>query len=250
MENRKSIIATLGLACALGAGMLLGAAPADGSGAPPAGGNTAPKQKQSGQDAGKDKHAGHDHSKDKASGGEKKAPAAVVGQKAPEFQFKDFNGKSHSLAEFSGKTVVLEWMNPGCPVCKRKVESGEVAKMMAAAKAADPNVVFIFVNSTNTEMGGSAEGSAKYLKDNKIDAIGFFEADGAVGRLFGARTTPHLFVINPQGVLAYSGAIDDAEGDKKGVNFVVEAVKAIKAGNAPSPSTTKPYGCSVKYAKQ
>lgn len=239
MDRRNTLFATVGLACALGAAALLGAAP------PPSdGGNTAPKDKQAGSDSTK-----KGTTAPKTGAADKKAAGAAVGQKAPDFQFTDLNGKSHSLAEFSGKTVVLQWMNPGCPVCKRKMESGDVAKMMSAAKTADPNVVWIFVNSTNPGMGGSVEGSAKYLKDNKVDAIAFFEADGAVGKLFGARTTPHLFVIDGKGTLAYAGAMDDAEGEKKGVNFAVEAVKSIKAGKTPSPASTKPYGCSVKYAQ-
>lgn len=246
MTCTKTLFATLGLACALGTGMLLGAAPhADGSGAPSQGKGapSAPAKEKQATDAPKEKH------KDAGTEKEKKAKA-VVGQKAPDFHFKDFKGNSHSLAEFAGKTVVLEWINPGCPICKGKFEKGEVARMIAAAREIDPNVVFIFIDSTNPGAGGSAEKSAKYLADNKIDAIGFYEADGTVGRLYDAKTTPHLFVINPQGVLAYSGAIDDAQSEeKKGVNYVVEAVRAIKAGNAPSPSTTRPYGCTVKYAK-
>lgn len=233
MDRRKTLVATFGLACALSAAALLGAAP------PPSGDNATPPKT--------DKPAAKDGDKAKDKKAAAPAAGATVGQKAPDFQFTDLTGKNHSLAEFSGKTVVLQWMNPGCPVCKKKMESGEVAKMMSAARTADPNVVFIFANSTRSDMGGSVDSSAKYLKDNKVDAIAFWEGNGTVGRLYGAKTTPHLFVIDPKGVLAYQGAIDDSESDKKGVNFVVEAVKAIKAGKTPSPASTKPFGCSVKY---
>ncbi|MBM4112287.1 MAG: redoxin domain-containing protein [Phycisphaerae bacterium] len=241
MDRRNTLLATVGLACALGAAALMGAA------TPPAGGTTKPKDKVSSKDSTKKDDARKDSDAPKA-GNASKAKASV-GQKAPDFQFTDLNGKGHSLAEFSGKTVVLQWMNPKCPICEGKMKSGEVAKMMTDAKAADPNVVWIFVNSTNPGMGGSVDASAAYLKDNKIEAIAFFEGEGTVGRMFGAETTPHTFVIDGKGVLAYSGAVDDAQSEKKGVNYTVEAVKAIKAGKTPSPATTKPYGCTVKYAK-
>lgn len=238
MVRKSALIASIGTALALSAAALMAAGQAQGG------------SKDTGKS--KDSHAGHDHSKDgkeKGDGKAAKAAGATVGQKAPDFQFTDLAGKSHSLTEFAGKTVILEWINPGCPVCKEKVESGAVAKMMAAVKQADPTAVFIFVNSTSTDAGGSVDVSAKYLKDNKLDAIAFWEADGSVGRLYGAATTPHLFVIDKTGKLAYSGAFDDDRAEKKGVNYVVEAVKALKAGSTPSPATTKPYGCSVKYAK-
>lgn len=237
MDRRTSLLASMSLAMAFGAAALMGAAPppdGQGAGTPPAKGTD------------KDgSHDGHKHEKGERREGKK---GATVGQKAPDFKFTDANGKAQSLADFAGKTVVLEWINPGCPVCKGKMTDGSVAKMITNSKAADSNVVFIFVNSTESAKGGSAESSAKYLKENKIDAITFWEGDGTVGRLYGAQTTPHLFVIDGKGVLQYSGAIDDAEAEKKGTNYVVEAVKAIKAGNTPSPSSTRPYGCSVKYA--
>lgn len=243
MTNRKTLIAsTMGLALAFGAAALMGAAPqSGGNSAPP---TTPPTNKHDGHDH-KD---GHKHDKSEKSARSK--GAATVGQKAPDFQFKDLNGQSHSLGEFAGKTVVLEWINPGCPVCKGKFEKGDVTKMMQQAKAADPNVVFIFINSTEPGQGGSVESSAAYLKNNKVDALAFWEGEGTIGRLYDAKTTPHVFVIDKNGVLAYAGAIDDADSDKKGVNFVVEAVKALQAGKTPSPATTKPYGCSVKYPKK
>jgi len=241
MDRRNTLLASLGLALAFGATALLSAAPLQSG----TGGT------QGGTKTGGDKHAGHDHSKDGKERKERKSEGgATVGQKAPDFQFTDLNGKSHSLTEFAGKTVILEWMNPGCPVCKEKVESGAVSKMMTRVREIDPTAVFIFVNSTNPEMGGSNDVTAKYLKDNKIDAIAFWEAQGTVGRLYGAQTTPHLFVIDKSGNLAYSGAIDDDKAsEKKGVNYVVDAVKALKDGKTPSPASTKPYGCSVKYPK-
>ena len=142
---------------------------------------------------------------------------AKVGEAAPAFTLKDTSGKDVSLSDFAGKVVVLEWMNPGCPVCREKVEGGAVAKMMADAKAINPDVVFLFVNSTAATADKPQE-SADYLKSNKVEATALIDGDGKVGHAYGARTTPHCYVIGAD-------------------------------GKAPSPATTKPYGCSVKYRK-
>lgn len=176
---------------------------------------------------------------------DKKAAGAQVGSPAPAFTLKDAAGKDVSLSDFKGKVVVLEWMNPGCPVCKGKMEDGSVAKMMADSKAVNPDVVFLFVNST-AAMADEPEDSAEYLKDNKISAPALIDGDGTVGRSYGAKTTPHCYVIDATGTLVYDGAIDD----QKGTNYVVKAVTSLKAGEAVSPATTKPYGCSVKYKKK
>ncbi|MBX3355509.1 MAG: redoxin domain-containing protein [Phycisphaeraceae bacterium] len=187
--------------------------------------------------------------KEKKDGSHDGKAVAKVGEKAPDFHFTDLDGKSHSLAEFSGKTVVLQWMHPGCPICRAKFEGGAVKKMMDEIHKVDADTVFIFVNSTRTEDGGSVDASRKYLENNKIEGIAFWEGQGTVGRLYDAKTTPHLYVIDKKGVLAYAGAIDDDRSGKKGVNYVVEAVKALNEGRTPSPATTNAYGCTVKYAK-
>ena len=124
------------------------------------------------------------------------------------------------------------------------MEDGSVAKMMADAKAADPDAVFLLVNSTHS-MADKPATNADYMKANKVIATALVDGDGAVGHMYGARTTPHCYVIDPKGTLAYDGAIDD-KGSK---NYVVDAVTAIKQGKAVSPATTKPYGCPVKYKK-
>ena len=173
-----------------------------------------------------------------------KVEAAKVGSPAPAFTLKDSAGKDVSLSDFKGKIVVMEWINPGCPVCKGKMEDGSVAKMMSDSKAISSDVVFVFVNSTASMAGKPAE-SGDYLVANKISAPALIDGDGAVGHAYGAKTTPHCFVIDAAGVLAYAGAIDD-QGSK---NYVVSAVQALKDGKAVSPATTKAYGCSVKYAK-
>ncbi|MBU3683150.1 MAG: redoxin domain-containing protein [Phycisphaerales bacterium] len=169
---------------------------------------------------------------------------AKIGAPAPAFTLKDTAGKDVSLADFKGKVVVLEWINPDCPVCREKMEDGSVSKMMSESKAADPNVVFLFINSTHY-MADKPATSGDYLSKNKVEAAALVDGDGMVGKAYGAKTTPHCYVIAADGTLAYDGAIDD----KGSTNYVVSAVKALKDGKPVSPATTKAYGCSVKYKK-
>jgi thiol-disulfide isomerase/thioredoxin len=172
---------------------------------------------------------------------------AMVGKAAPAFTLKDSAGKDVSLADFKGKVVVLEWMNPGCPVCRAKMEDGSVAKMMADSKAITPDVAFLFINSTAATANKPAE-SGEYLAQNKVMAPALIDGDGTVGHAYAAKTTPHCYVIDSKGVLVYAGAIDD-QADKNPKNYVVNAIQALKDGKDVSPATTKPYGCGVKYGK-
>ncbi len=173
---------------------------------------------------------------------------AKVGETAPNFTLKDASGKEHSLADYKGKVVVLEWMNEGCPVCRGVMENGLVASMVADSKKADPDVVFLFINSTAKD-ASKPEKSAKYLERHKIDGTPLIDGDGTVGHLYGAKTTPHCFVIDANGTLAYAGAFDNEKEGSENVNYVVSAVTALKAGKAPSPATTRSYGCGIKYKK-
>jgi peroxiredoxin len=175
---------------------------------------------------------------------------AKVGEKAPEFTLKDAAGKDIKLADYQGKLVVLQWINPKCPVCVGKMKDGSVKKMRDELKQLDKDVVHLMINSTSIE-GGGAEATAAYLKEYKVEAPGLIDMDGTVGHLYGAKTTPHMFVIDAQGILRYDGAIDDnAKGDREVVtNYVVNAVKQIKAGETVEPDKTRSYGCSVKYKK-
>ncbi len=187
-----------------------------------------------------------------APGAPATAPAArgpaKVGDAAPNFTLKDAQGKEHSLADYKGKVVVLEWMNEGCPVCRSVMEGGLVGAMMTESKKADPDVVFLFINSTAKD-AGKPEKSAKYLEKHKVDGTALIDGDGTVGHLYGAKTTPHCFVIDAQGTLAYAGAFDNEKEGSDNVNYVVSAVTALKAGQTPSPSSTRPYGCGIKYKK-
>jgi len=217
--NAMKLIATCGLAAALAAGTAYAVQDSKAT--------DAPKEKQ-------------DSKKEK-----KKHDVASVGAAAPNFTLKDAAGKDVSLADFKGKVVVLEWMNPGCPVCRGKMDDGSVAKMMADSKAINPDIVFLFVNSTGS-MADDPAASGKYLADHKIMAPALIDGDGKVGHMYGAKTTPHCFVIDSKGVLAYAGAIDD-QADKAPKNYVVNAVQALKDGKAVTPATTKSYGCGVHY---
>ena len=179
--------------------------------------------------------------------------AATVGQAAPDFALTDVNGKTVKLSDFKGKNVVMEWHNPGCPFVQKHYNSSNMQTLQNKYDAKE--TVWLTVNSTET-------GHQDYLNNDKLrgyiadkkaapDAY-MTDADGKVGKTYGAKTTPQMFVINPAGMLVYAGAIDDKPGTKveeiKGAkNFVVAALDDLKAGKPVSAATTQPYGCSVKY---
>jgi hypothetical protein len=178
---------------------------------------------------------------------------AKIGQAAPAFTLTDITGKTHGLADFKGKTVVLEWVNPECPFVEKHYESGNLPSLQKAA-AAD-GVVWLLINSGKKGAQGdfTPDQAAKWSKENGgAQAAYLRDQDGKVGKLYGAKTTPHMFVINKDGVLVYDGAIDsirstDKSDIKRATNYVTGALAALKAGKAVEPSATKPYGCSVKY---
>jgi len=180
--------------------------------------------------------------------------AAVVGQPAPAFTAVDTAGKAVSLADYKGKHVVLEWVNPGCPFVQKHYGS---ANMQATQKAAvDKGVVWLTVNSTAPDAGdykAPAE-MAAWMREQKAAASAtLMDADGKVGKAYGARTTPHMYLIDPAGKLIYAGAIDSRASAnpahiKTSTNYVAQAVNEALAGKPLSLSTTQSYGCSVKYS--
>ena len=173
---------------------------------------------------------------------------AKVGEAAPNFTLKTTDGKEWSLSDAKGKVVVLEWINPECPVCVRVMKDGTVANTIKAVTEQYSDVVYVAINSSAARPS-SLEGTAAYMKEHKVEIPALLDSDGKVGTEYGARTTPHCFVIDANGVLVYAGAIDDgANGDAK-TNYVVNAAKQMKAGEKVSPSETKSYGCSVKYKR-
>jgi peroxiredoxin len=197
------------------------------------------------QDGGKDggkngaKDGGKQRANDKASG-------AKVGEAAPSFTLKTADGKDWSLSDAAGKVVVIEWVNPECPVCVRVMEDGTVAGTIKGVKEQFPDAVYLAINSSAARPS-SFDATPGYLTKNKIDIPALFDRDGAVGKQYGARTTPHCFVIDAKGVLVYKGAIDNSQGGDGKTNYVVQAVTQLKKGEKVTPGETKPFGCSVKY---
>jgi len=177
---------------------------------------------------------------------------AKIGKPAPDFTLKDAKGKEYTLASYKekGEIVVLQWINPGCPVCKRVTSKGPIKKMVKELEAIDSSVVILAINST---YGTPPADSAAYLKKHAYDVPALSDGDGKVGHMYGAKTTPHMYVIDGKGILRYSGALDDDGRGRKGdeaINYVVNAVRQIKAGETVSPDQVKSYGCSVKYQKK
>lgn len=179
---------------------------------------------------------------------------AIVGQNAPAFTAQDTSGKTHSLADLKGKYVILEWVNPGCPFVQKHYNA---ANMQATQKeAAAKGVVWLAVNSTAADAGdykAPAELATWMKQHNAAATATLMDASGKVGKAYGARTTPHLYVIDPAGKLIYAGAIDSkattrTEDIKSATNYVRQALGEALDGKPVSVSSTQAYGCSVKYA--
>jgi peroxiredoxin len=178
----------------------------------------------------------------------------VVGQKAPAFSLADSQGKSRSLAEFAGKTVVLEWWNHECPFVRKHYGSGNMQKLQK--EWTGKGVVWLTVSSSAAGKQGHVDGArASALMQEKAGAATavLLDHDGRVGKAYGAKTTPHLFVIGKDGNVAYAGGIDDKpstdEADVAGAtNYVAAALGELAAGKPVTTRTSQPYGCSVKYA--
>lgn len=172
--------------------------------------------------------------------------AAAVGAPAPGFSLADQTGKKISLSDFAGKIVVLEWINPDCPFVQRHARAKTMFTL--ASKYKDQGVVWIGINSTKYM---NTENNAKWIADLSLPYIVLDDHSGQVGHSYGAKTTPHMFIIDKNGTLAYQGAIDDdPRGDGgNGVNYVDRALGELLAGKPVSNPQTKPYGCSVKYAE-
>lgn len=180
------------------------------------------------------------------------ARALDVGQPAPDFKLLAIDGSPIALSDFRGKTVVLEWFNRGCPFVQKHYKDGDMQALQSQYKA--KGVVWLIVNSTATSSPDylSPEKTREVIDEWKIaDATYMIDASGTVGRSYGAKTTPHMYVIDPSGTLAYAGAIDDDEDvfadPKKSKNYVRAALDDILANRPVATKSSKPYGCSVKY---
>jgi len=176
------------------------------------------------------------------------------GEPAPEFTLTDTKGTSHNLSDFRGKYVVLEWVNHGCPFVVKFYSVGKMQEFQQAATAGG-DVVWLSICS-------SAEGKQGHMSNDewntKIEETGtaasavLIDADGAVGKLYGAKVTPHMYVIDPEGTLIYQGAIDsvrstDSADIDRAENYVMAALAQHKAGEEIVNAQTTAYGCGVKY---
>ena len=179
--------------------------------------------------------------------------APSVGQQAPDFVAVDTRGVQHKLSDFAGKFVVLEWTNPGCPFVRKHYGSGNMPATQKSATA--QGVVWLSINSTE-------RAASDYLKPAALDdwmkqqaaapTAMLMDEDGLIGQAYGARTTPHLFIIDPKGVLVYAGGIDSIPSARpddigKATNYVNQALGEALAGRPISMAATRAYGCSVKY---
>lgn len=181
------------------------------------------------------------------------ASDAKIGAAAPGFSLPDTLGTSHSLADFRGKVVVLEWLNHDCPFVKKHYDSGNMPALQAKYTA--QGVVWLSINSSAPgKQGNYAPEKANELsrqKKSSATAV-LLDPDGKVGKAYGAKTTPHMFVIDAAGVLRYAGAIDsvasaDPADVAKADNYVAQALDAVLAGKPVVTASTTAYGCSVKY---
>lgn len=171
---------------------------------------------------------------------------AEVGKLAPNFELVDLDGKKHSLSQYRGKTVVLEWFSPGCPACKYGYSKGPFTTMPEAYQKA--GMVWLSVNSEAPENDAAKpKMNRDFVEKYKMEAPILFDPTGVVGRSYGAKSTPHMFVIDPKGVLVYRGAIDNApggqvDGGKPMINYVDAAVADMKAGRPVATAETTSYG--------
>ncbi len=169
----------------------------------------------------------------------------AVGSAAPAFTLEAVDGSKVSLADQSGKIVVLEWINPNCPFSLRHTKE----KTMIGLAAANPEVVWLAINSTNPSHKDYLDPAAHaaFNTTNGITYPVLYDRDGAVAKAYDAKTTPHMFIIAADGTVAYNGAIDDNPRAASDNNYVEAALAAIAADKPADPSVTKPYGCSIKF---
>ncbi|MEP7234708.1 MAG: redoxin domain-containing protein [Ignavibacteriota bacterium] len=180
------------------------------------------------------------------------ATPPAIGAKAPDFTLHDRDGKQVKLSDFKGKTVVLEWINEGCPFVKGHYENGHIPSMQQVYTAM--GVVWLTINSTRPDHpeAFNAAASKEFLtKWHSKATAHLMDEDRTVGHLYGAKTTPHFFIIDQSGKLRYQGAVDDDRstdgGKKSSINYVLKSLDGLMAGQTLETTSTQPYGCSVKY---
>jgi peroxiredoxin len=177
--------------------------------------------------------------------------APEIGKPAPAFTAKDSSGAEVSLSDFKGKTVVLEWMNEGCPFVQKHYNSGNMQKLQKAAVADD--VVWLTIVSSAPGKQGHLDAEKAAAKKGEIGSTALLiDEDGTVGKAYDAKVTPEMFVIDGEGTLVYMGAIDDKPNPDPSTidtatNYVTAAIESVRAGTPVETTQTKPYGCGVKY---
>jgi peroxiredoxin len=191
----------------------------------------------------------HEKDKDKKKSEGSSAAAAKIGEAAPAFTLHDTNGKTHSLADYAGKIVVLEWINPGCPFVQRHYNLDTMTNLASKNK----DVVWLAVATGKT---ADAENLKTFAQKEGISYPILLDPEGTAGKAYNAKRTPQMFIVNKDGKLAYMGGIDDQEvGEpdaplKEGtVNYVDKALGELASGSTVSQAETKAYGCDVKYKK-
>jgi peroxiredoxin len=176
-----------------------------------------------------------------------RASAVEVGSKAPDFTLTNYDGKTVNLTDYKGKIVVLEWFNYECPFVRYHYEKAHTMTELPN-EYKDKGVVWLAINSTKHL---TTEGDKEFAEKFKLDYPILDDRTGKVGHLYGARTTPHMFIVDAKGNIAYDGAIDNSPMGKEEnvINYVDKALTELTAGKEVSTPHTKPYGCSVKYAE-
>lgn len=179
---------------------------------------------------------------------------AQINQPAPDFTLTDSHGKSHTLSQYQGKIVVLEWVNFGCPFVRKHYNGKNMQALQQKYTAED--IVWLSICSSAPGKQGYYESNAelneKLAEEGHEASAYLIDASGEVGKIYNAKTTPHMYIINKEGSLVYGGAIDDKpttrlEDLKSANNYVSEKLDILIAGNRVDPETTQPYGCGIKY---
>ena len=179
--------------------------------------------------------------------------APAVGEGAPDFTLKDAGGKTVKLSDYRGKHVVLEWTNPGCPYVRKHYDSGNMPTTQK--EAVDKGVVWLAINSTEKSSWEYMEPTklVAWQKERKAQPSAVLvDEEGTAGKAYGARTTPHMYIVDPQGRMIYAGGIhsipsSNPDDIKKAVNYVSQGLNEALAGKPLSAASTRPYGCSIKY---
>ena len=197
--------------------------------------------------------ASQDHPQNSPGDHPAKPKTAKVGESAPTFTLEDHRGEEHSLGDYKGRIVVLEWFNEGCPFCKGVWECGLMPTMLEEINGIDDQIVYLAVNSTaNRAKDKVVQGGGDFLKKMDSDIPMLIDYDGVLGHLYEAKTTPHVYIIDEEGVPQFQGALSDDPLRNEGAKaetHVVRVIKQLKAGEEVEPSYVKPWGCSVKYAR-